>query len=301
MKIVAVIPARYQSTRFEGKPLADIHGKPMIYYVYKRVEESEMVDELLVATDDRRIYETVQKFGGQAVMTSPEHPTGTDRVAEVAAKLNSDIVVNVQGDEPLVRPEMIDLVVAPLLEDESLKVVNLITRITEPSDYVDTTVVKAAKDKYDNLIYLTRAPIPYPKTKQRFVIYKQIGLYAFRREFLRTFVQLEQTDLELMEGIEFLRLIENGVRVYFNIGNPNFADYKDVKLKLFWGAKWNSASNTSYDNWRQSLVGAEYSFPGPLPKGKWTSLKIDLAFASGQQLDYIECEMEVLTVELSEK
>ena len=234
-KITAVIPARYASTRFEGKPLAKILGQPMIYHVYKRVAESKLVNQLLVATDDQRIYETVQGFGGNAIMTSFHHPTGTDRVAEVAEKLDSDIVVNVQGDEPLVKPEMIDQVVAPLVDEEDLKVVNLITKITDPADYIDNTVVKAVKDKFDNLLYLTRSPIPYPRNKQQVVIYKQIGLYAFRREFLKTFVQLEQTNLELVEGIEFLRLIENRIPIkvvvtnYSPVSVDTISDLKEVE------------------------------------------------------------------------
>ena len=216
-----IIPARYASTRFEGKPLAKIHGQPMIYHVYKRVEQCSLVDELMVATDDRRIFDVVSNFGGNAVMTSPEHPTGTDRVAEVSERLDSEVIVNVQGDEPLIMPEMIDQVVRPILDESSIDVTNSITQIISPADFIDSTVVKAAIDKEGNLLYLTRSPIPFPKTRQRFVVYKQIGLYAFRRPFLQRFVQMEQTDLELVEGIEFLRLLENGHRVRAVISKHN--------------------------------------------------------------------------------
>ncbi len=230
-----IIPARYASTRFEGKPLAKIHGHPMIYHVYKRVEQCNLVDELMVATDDQRIFDVVSDFGGNAVMTSPEHPTGTDRVAEVSEKLDSEIIVNVQGDEPLIMPEMIDQVVQPLLNENSINVTNSITKIISPADFIDSTVVKAVIDKECNLLFLTRSPIPFPKTRQGFVVYKQIGLYAFRRPFLRRFVQMEQTDLELVEGIEFLRLLENGHRVRAVISNHNpisvdtVSDLKEVE------------------------------------------------------------------------
>ena len=234
-KISVVIPARYTSTRFEGKPLAKIHGRPMIYHVYKRVEKCDLIDELIVATDDQRIFDVVSDFGGNVVMTSSEHPTGTDRVAEVSEKLNSDIIINVQGDEPLIMPEMISQVVQPLLQESTIGVTNAITQITLPADYIDATVVKAAKDKKGDLLFLTRSPIPFPRTRQKFVIYKQIGLYAFRRPFLRRFVQMEQTDLELVEGIEFLRLLENGYRVravitqYNPVSVDTISDLKEVE------------------------------------------------------------------------
>ena len=234
-KISVIIPARYASTRFEGKPLAKIHGQPMIYHVYKRVEKCGLIDELIVATEDQRIFDVVSDFGGKVVMTSPKHPTGTDRVAEVSEKLDSDIIVNAQGDEPLIMPEMIAQVVQPLLDDPSIDVTTAITQITSPADYIDATVVKAVKDKKGDLLFLTRSPIPFPKTRQRFVIYKQIGLYAFRRPFLRRFVQMEQTGLELVEGIEFLRLIENGYRVRTAISDYNpisvdtISDLKEVE------------------------------------------------------------------------
>jgi len=213
VKIAAVIPARYASTRFEGKPLAKISGKPMIQHVYENVKRCELLDVLVVATDDRRIFDAVNQFGGKAMMTSSEHPTGTDRVAEVARSLQSDIIVNVQGDEPLVKPEMVEQVIAPLIDDKNIQVSNLITQILELSDYADTAVVKAVQDIKGFLLYLTRAAIPYPKTAQNFRVYKQIGLYAFRKDFLQTFVQMDQTPLELIEGIEFLRLLENGFKV----------------------------------------------------------------------------------------
>lgn len=220
-RVVAVIPARYKSTRFEGKPLAKILGKPMIQHVYENIKKCECLDDAVVATDDVRIIQAVEDFGGKAVMTSLEHPTGTDRVAEAAKSIEADIIVNVQGDEPLINPNMITQTVKPLLEDELLEVCNLITEVSSIGDYIDTTVVKAAIDKNDFLLYLTRAPIPYPKTRQEYVVYKQIGLYSFRRDFLFKFVKMKQTKLELIEGIEFLRILENGYKIKGIITNYN--------------------------------------------------------------------------------
>ncbi|MBP7088552.1 MAG: 3-deoxy-manno-octulosonate cytidylyltransferase [Candidatus Omnitrophica bacterium] len=212
-KIVAIIPARYQSTRFEGKPLAKILGKPMIQHVYENIKTSRYLDEVFVATDDKRIFKTVQEFGAKAIMTSSNHPTGTDRVAEAAKSIKADIIVNVQGDEPLVNKEMIKQVVNPLLEDKSVNVTNLITTISNIGDYIDVTVVKAALDKDNFILYLTRSPIPYPKTRQNYVVHKQIGLYALRKDFLLQFVEMPQTNLELVEGVEFLRILENGYKI----------------------------------------------------------------------------------------
>ncbi|MHC4123471.1 MAG: 3-deoxy-manno-octulosonate cytidylyltransferase [Planctomycetota bacterium] len=212
-KIVAVIPARYHSTRFEGKPLAKILGKPMIQHIYENTKECNLLDDTVVATDDQRIVDVVEGFGGKAVLTSRGHSAGTNRVAEVAKYLDADIVVNVQGDEPLIKPSMIEEIVRPLLEDDSLKTANLIMKIADIGDYVDTTVVKATIDKDGFLLYLTRSPIPYPKTRQEYVVYKEVGLYSFRREFLLKVAEMKQTSLELIEGIEFLRLLENRYKV----------------------------------------------------------------------------------------
>lgn len=212
-RIVAVIPARYNSTRFEGKPLAKMLGKPMIYHVYMNVMKCRILDDVLVATDDRRIFDAVEGFGGKAVMTSPDHPTGTDRIGEAARHIGADIIVNAQGDEPLLNPKMIEHTVEPLLHDPSLNVTNLIAKISNIGDYIDAMVVKTAVDKKNFILYFTRSPIPYPKTRQHYVVYKQIGLYAFRRDFLFKYVKMEQSNLELVEGIEFLRIIENGYKI----------------------------------------------------------------------------------------
>lgn len=212
-KVVAVIPARYQSTRFQGKPLAKILGEPMIYHVYRNIKSCKILDDLFVATDDERIVKAVEGFGGKAIMTSSDHPTGTDRVAEAARTFDADIVVNVQGDEPLLKAALIEQTVRPLLDDPKLQVTNLISRLKDLGDFVDSSVVKAALDAKGNVMYLTRAPIPFPKTRQNYTVHKQIGLYAFRKNFLLQFVKMEQTPLELVEGIEFLRILENRIQI----------------------------------------------------------------------------------------
>ena len=213
MKIVAVIPARYQSTRFEGKPLADIHGKPMIYYVYAGARRAKGIQDVFVATDDERIRKAVLDFGGKVVMTSPEHKTGTDRIAEAVSNLDVDIVINVQGDEPLVHPEMLEQAMRPLLEDPALQVTTLMSPIKSPADFIDATVVKTVVDQKGNILFFSRSPIPYPKTRQSYIAYKQVGLYAFRKKFLLEFAAMSPTPLELVEGVELLRAVENGIPV----------------------------------------------------------------------------------------
>jgi len=208
-KIAVIIPARYSSTRFQGKPLADIMGKPMIYYVYKRVLRNKNIDEVFVATDDDRIRNVVEQFGGNVIMTSDSHPTGTDRIAEAAQQVDADIIVNVQGDEPLVHPQMIDEAIAPIVKG-NIEVVTLMTKIENIADIIDTSTVKIVQDINGFALFLSRSPIPYPQTRQNYSVYKQIGLYAFTKNFLLKFATFDQTPLELNEGIEFLRIIENG-------------------------------------------------------------------------------------------
>ncbi len=238
MKIVAIIPARYKSTRFEGKPLAKIKGKPMIQHIYENAKRCEMLDEVYVATDDIRIASTVSVFGGNYIMTSVNHHTGTDRVAEAANSIDADIIVNIQGDEPMVNASMIRDVIAPLLDNITISVSNSITEIKNIGDYVDTAVVKTVMDKAGFLIYLTRLPIPYPKTRKSYIVYKQIGLYAFRKDFLHKFVTMEQTRLELIEEIEFLRIIENSYRIKGVITDRNtisvdsLSDLREVEKRL---------------------------------------------------------------------
>jgi 3-deoxy-manno-octulosonate cytidylyltransferase (CMP-KDO synthetase) len=233
-KISAVIPARYGSTRFEGKPLAEILGKPMIQYVYEGVRQSKWIDEVIVATDDQRIIEAVESFGGKAVMTSPTHSTGTDRVAEVARKLKSEIIVNVQGDEPLIKGDIIDEAICPLLTDDSLQMSTLMTRIEEVRDWLNPHIVKVVVDQKNFALYFSRSPIPFPRDLQigRLEsnpfgttrplpkrVFKHIGVYVFRRKFLLHFAKMKATPLEKLEKLEQLRALESGYRIKVNSVN----------------------------------------------------------------------------------
>jgi 3-deoxy-manno-octulosonate cytidylyltransferase (CMP-KDO synthetase) len=210
-KIVAIIPARYGSTRFPGKPLADLAGKAIIQHVHERVAGAARVDEVLVATDDERILRAVEGFGGTAVMTSA-HPTGTDRVAEVASELAADIVVNVQGDEPLIDPAMIDQVVEPLLADRDLPMATLAARLSDEDELRDPGVVKVVTDRRGRALYFSRSVIPYPRDAEvaASLHCKHIGLYAYRHRYLLEFASREPTPLERAEGLEQLRAIEHG-------------------------------------------------------------------------------------------
>ncbi|MDH3252384.1 MAG: 3-deoxy-manno-octulosonate cytidylyltransferase [Ignavibacteria bacterium] len=218
--IVAIIPARYGSTRLAGKPLADINGKPMIRHVYERVQQATLVDKVLVATDDRRIALAVESFGGQAVMTSATMTTGTDRIAFVARSVpDADIVVNVQGDEPLIVPEMIDEAVTPLINDTSVSVGTLVREIRSLEELRNPNIVKVVMSVHGSALYFSRAVIPYGRDLQeeellrRHRFYKHIGLYVFRREFLIRLPEMAQTPLELTEKLEQLRILESGVAI----------------------------------------------------------------------------------------
>lgn len=217
MKVTVIIPARYGSSRLEGKPLADIAGKPMIQHVYERASEATGVDEVLVATDDERILSAVKAFGGKAVMTSADHQTGTDRLAEVAGSLDSDIIVNVQGDEPMISPKMIEEAVAPLIEDPSIKMGTLKSVLDNKEDLHDDAVAKLVVDRDDFALYFSRSPIPFLRedgdVASDTVYYKHIGLYVYDRQFLLNYAKMPQTPLEKAERLEQLRALENGYRI----------------------------------------------------------------------------------------
>lgn len=224
MKITAIIPARYASTRFEGKALADIMGKPMVQHVYERTRKASLVSEVVVATDDERIAAAVSAFGGRAEMTSRSHETGTDRLAEVASRLDSDIIVNVQGDEPLIDPAMIDEAIKPLTADPAIQMGTLKTRIKSLHDFLSPNVVKVVTDWDGNALYFSRSPLPNFRDKwndlkdeafssRKLLCYKHVGLYVYRREFLLQFAQMSPTYLEMAEKLEQLRALENGYRI----------------------------------------------------------------------------------------
>ncbi|MBI5643870.1 MAG: 3-deoxy-manno-octulosonate cytidylyltransferase [Deltaproteobacteria bacterium] len=216
MIVAAFIPARYGSTRLNGKPLADIGGKPMIQWVYERAKESRLVSEVTVATDDARIAEAVKSFGGKVAMTSPLHKSGTDRIAEAASGTAAGIIVNLQGDEPLLEPGLIDLAIRPMLDDPSLSLCTLKTRITEEEEYHNPNAVKVVTDKDGFALYFSRSPLPYSKASFKELStppYKHIGLYVYRKDFLLKFSGLRPTPLEEAESLEQLRALENGFRI----------------------------------------------------------------------------------------
>jgi 3-deoxy-manno-octulosonate cytidylyltransferase (CMP-KDO synthetase) len=215
LRVVGIIPARYASTRFEGKPLADLAGKPMIQHVYERSRRAACLDDLLVATDDERIFQAVRSFGGKAVMTSPDHATGTDRLAEVCESLDADIVVNVQGDEPLIEPAAIEQAAQPLIADASIVMGTLMNEIASEEELLNPNVVKVVVDKDGFALYFSRSPLPYPRpgTWGKATYYRHIGLYVYRREFLMTYARLPQTPLEKQEKLEQLRALEHGYRI----------------------------------------------------------------------------------------
>lgn len=217
MRIVCVIPSRYESSRFPGKPLADLCGKPMLQHVYERVLRAKTVTEAAVATDDQRIYDAVEKFGGRAIMTADRHRSGTDRIAEAATVLNledKDIVVNIQGDQPIFEPMQIDEVVEPLLADPSIPMSTLIYRIIREEEVTHPNAVKTVFDKDHFALYFSRATIPYDRDHiHEANYYKHHGIYAYRRHFLETFSRLPQSPLEKLEALEQLRALEYGYRI----------------------------------------------------------------------------------------
>jgi len=218
MKIIVIIPARYGSTRFEGKPLAIISGKPMIQWVSERASQAKIVTDVVVATDDQRIFDAVKGFGGTAVMTSPENRSGTDRVAEAAEKIrlaNDDIVVNVQGDQPCLQPSCLDEVVGPLLKDPDLEMSTLAFKIINKPEITDPKDCKVTFDSQGFALYFSRSSIPRarPEDDIEFDTYKHLGVYAYRKSFLETFRKLPTGRLEKIEKLEQLRAIEYGHRI----------------------------------------------------------------------------------------
>ena len=214
--VVIVIPARFGSTRLPGKPLVSLAGKPMIRHVYERAKLASQADRVIVATDDERIVKAVETFGGTARMTRPDHRTGTERVAEVAAHETGDVFVNVQGDEPLLDPVAVDTAVNALLEEPAAAIATVATLIKTPADIMDPNVVKTVLDFDGNGIYFSRAPIPWVRDtggKIQVRHLKHLGLYVFQRDALLEYPTLPQGELERIEQLEQLRWLENGWKI----------------------------------------------------------------------------------------
>ena len=214
---VALIPARLQSTRLPGKPLIDLCGRPMIARVYDRVRATPGLTDVIVATDDERVRAAVEAHGGRAVMTRSDHPSGTDRLAEVAATLRCDVIVNVQGDEPLIEPAMIQAALEPFGSDRTLEMSTLCRRFDDESEFKNPNVVKAVVGRDGFAIYFSRAPVPYHRATGNVGVpasaFKHIGLYAYRRSTLLRLAKLAPTPLEDLESLEQLRALEHGIRI----------------------------------------------------------------------------------------
>jgi 3-deoxy-manno-octulosonate cytidylyltransferase (CMP-KDO synthetase) len=245
MKIIGIIPSRYASTRLPAKSLAEIHGKPMVQHVYERAQQSRLLTEVIVATDDTRIESAVNAFGGRAVMTPVDIQSGSDRIAYAARGLDADIIVNIQGDEPLIDPVMIDDTIRLLLDDASASAGTAVKIITSGDDAVNPNVVKVVLDAQMFALYFSRSPIPHVRDAgeagawpAQARMYKHLGLYVYRAEFLQTFSRLAPTPLERAEKLEQLRMLEYGYRIKCaitvtdSIAVDTFDDLEKVRLEI---------------------------------------------------------------------
>lgn len=228
MSVVAIIPARFGSTRLPGKPLAQIGGRPMIQHVYQSAARAKVLDRVIVATDDRRIEAAVKSFGGEVMMTSPDHSSGTDRLAEVARRIKAELVVNVQGDLPFISAQTITQAVQPLRRHRHIPMATVCTAIYDESEWRNPNIVKVLTDKARLALFFTRSPIPFARhngvdpsgkrvarrAKRRLWGYRHLGLYVYRRDFLLKFSRLRPTALEQIESLEQLRALEHGYRIY---------------------------------------------------------------------------------------
>jgi len=241
MKVLGIIPSRYESTRFPGKSLIDIMGKTMIQRVYEQAKKSKQLDDLVVATDDQRIFEEVKGFGGSVIITGKHHKNGTERCLEVAESLQAQFVVNIQGDEPFIQPEQIDKLCSIISSDTDLA-----TLIKDPSDLGNPNLVKVVKSLDDHALYFSRSPIPFdrsmnkaPTLPSKKIYWKHIGIYAYRTEVLSQIVKLEESALEKMESLEQLRWLENGYKIKtaethfesIGIDTPEDLDHLIAKMK----------------------------------------------------------------------
>jgi len=241
-KILGVIPARYASSRFPGKALATLDSRSMLQHVHERVSMARYLTRVIIATDDRRIFDEARRFGANVRLTRDNHVSGTDRVAEVASAYeDSELVVNIQGDEPLIDPNAIDAAVLPLLEEPAIPMATLKKRIEDPAEISDPNVVKVVTDRFENAIYFSRATIPFSRDGQPVPLYKHVGLYVYRRDFLLRYSELPMGPLEQIEQLEQLRALENGFRIrvvetdYESLGVDTPADLERVRALILAG------------------------------------------------------------------
>jgi 3-deoxy-manno-octulosonate cytidylyltransferase (CMP-KDO synthetase) len=249
--ILAVVPARFASTRFPGKIIAPLAGKPLVLHAYERAKQATLVDEVIIATDHEKVLEALAPFDAKVIMTRDDHPTGTDRIAEVAAQYNTEIIVNVQGDEALIDPHTIDEAIRPLLNQPDVAMSTARHRISDWDDINDPTVVKVVCNQAGHALYFSRSPIPYIREEADRVhasttYWQHIGLYVYRRDFLLNYAKLPQTPLEKLEKLEQLRVLENGYTIavvdteYRAIGVDVPADLERVRLILAASGKENT-------------------------------------------------------------
>jgi 3-deoxy-manno-octulosonate cytidylyltransferase (CMP-KDO synthetase) len=242
-KVLAVIPARYASTRFPGKVLADISGKPLVAHVYERTCRASLVSEAVVATDDERVRQALKPYGVAVAMTRPDHPSGTDRVAEVARGSDAAVVINVQGDEPLIDPGTIDQTLRAVLDDPEVPMATARRRITDAERVGNPNVVKVVCDPRGRALYFSRSPIPYVRDAADYDTaplchWQHIGIYAYRRDFLLRYAEMEATPLERIEKLEQLRVLEHGYPIavveteYESIGVDTPGDLERVRERV---------------------------------------------------------------------
>jgi len=241
MDVIGVIPARYSSSRFEGKVLADILGRPMLQHVWERAKEAFLLDDLIIACDDERVANIAREFGAKVILTAQGHGSGSDRISEVVNPIDVKIVINIQADEPLIHPVMIDTLAQALLDDESLSIATLMRKIENPQDIEDPNVVKVVVDKDNFALYFSRAAIPFRAQNSKAesgVYYKHIGLYGYTKDFLFTYKNLSVSELEKIECLEQLRILEAGFRIkvietkYDTLGVDTPEDLEKVKEYL---------------------------------------------------------------------
>lgn len=238
MKIVGVIPARFASTRFEGKVLADILGKPMIQHVWERVRQCDLLDEVYIACDHADVEQAALSFGAKVIMTRDDHVCGTDRIAEAMRDIEADIILNIQGDEPLIEPSVVRSLTQSLVNDAEASMATVASVIKNKADLVNPNVVKVALDVRGYAMYFSRSVIPYDRDKTDSITLKHLGLYAYRRDFLFKFLKLDKTPCETAESLEQLRALESGYKIkvivthHDSIGVDTPEDLVNVKNRL---------------------------------------------------------------------
>ncbi len=235
--VIGIIPARFASTRFPGKPLAHINGKPMIQHVYESAARSKLLNRIIVATDDKRIYKAVRMFWGEVIMTSPKHNSGTDRIGEVVTKtdaVQADIIVNIQGDEPFIDYRNIDKAILPLLKDKDIQVATLASKIDDIREINDPNTVKVFFDKEKFAIDFSRKVKPYNQGKKQANFYKHIGLYVYRKNYLLKFIKMKPSKREKIEKLEQLRVLDNGgdIKIVLTRLNSQSVDTKEDLKKI---------------------------------------------------------------------